>query len=124
LICGAKIKADLKKCRASVTLSGASAFVSVPKFQDQVAYPPRAMRADRAAAYLDISRTLFLELVEEGKLPKARQWPDHDAPRWDRLELEAAWDDLNDDRKPARQNTIDKILGFDRNGTPRNGPQD
>jgi predicted DNA-binding transcriptional regulator AlpA len=83
------------------------------KLQDQVSYPPRAMRAERAAAYLDISRSLFLELVEEGKLPKPRQWPEHEAPRWDRLELESAWDDLNDDR---RRNTFDQVvLGFERN---------
>jgi predicted DNA-binding transcriptional regulator AlpA len=92
--------------------------------QDNLGYPPRAMRADRAAAYLDISRSLFLELVEEGKLPKPRHWPDHEAPRWDRLELEAAWDDLNDDRKPTRQNTIDKILGLDRHGKDRDPRQD
>jgi hypothetical protein len=94
------------------------------KLQDQLNYPPRAMRAERAAAYLDISRSLFLELVEEGKLPKPRQWPQHEAPRWDRLELESAWDDLNDDRKPERQNTFDKVLGLDRNARNSNPPKD
>jgi predicted DNA-binding transcriptional regulator AlpA len=40
------------------------------KLQDQLAYPPRAMRADRAAAYLAMATSTFLELVKEGLLPK------------------------------------------------------
>ena len=35
------------------------------KLQDSMAYPPRAMKADRAAAYLDMSRSKFLELGSE-----------------------------------------------------------
>jgi hypothetical protein len=34
------------------------------KLQDAFAYPPRAMKVERAAAYLDVSRSKFLELVE------------------------------------------------------------
>ena len=37
------------------------------KLQDALAYPPRAMKAERAAAYLDMSRTKFLELVDQGR---------------------------------------------------------
>ena len=42
------------------------------KLQDDVAYPPRAMKAERAAAYLDMSRTEFLELVESIACPSQR----------------------------------------------------
>ena len=42
------------------------------KLQDDLAYPPRAMKAERAAAYLDMSRTKFLELVESDRLPKPK----------------------------------------------------
>jgi excisionase family DNA binding protein len=59
------------------------------KFQDDLAYPPRAMKADRAAAYLDISRSKFLELVEQGRLPKPKII---DGVRvWDRLALDTAF---------------------------------
>jgi len=40
------------------------------KLQDKYAYVPRAMRAERAAAYLDISKSMFLQWVAEGKMPK------------------------------------------------------
>jgi hypothetical protein len=40
---------------------------------DSLAYPPRLMRADRAAAYLSLSTSLFLRLVDEGKLPKSKR---------------------------------------------------
>jgi predicted DNA-binding transcriptional regulator AlpA len=85
------------------------------------------LRADRAAAYLDISKSLFLELVSDGKMPQPRRL--RGAPRWDRLEIEAAWDQLMPEDKtegtpPPRENTIDKILGFDRNAPTRDRPKD
>ena len=43
------------------------------KLQDALRYPPRAMKAERAAAYLDMSRSKFLELVEAKRLPKAKE---------------------------------------------------
>ena len=45
------------------------------------------MKADRAAAYLDMSRSKFLELVEQGRLPKPKVI---DGIRvWDRLAVDA-----------------------------------
>jgi hypothetical protein len=46
--------------------------VTSHKLQDAYAYPPRAMKAERAAAYLDMSRSKFLELVEADRLPKPK----------------------------------------------------
>jgi predicted DNA-binding transcriptional regulator AlpA len=43
------------------------------KVQDSLAYPPRGLRASRAAAYLGMSENSFLNLVEEGKMPKPLQ---------------------------------------------------
>jgi predicted DNA-binding transcriptional regulator AlpA len=63
------------------------------KLQDHLAYPPRGMDAERAAAYLGIGRTKFLELVEQGRMPKPVRL-EEELPRWDRLELDAWWDDL------------------------------
>jgi predicted DNA-binding transcriptional regulator AlpA len=83
------------------------------KFQDELAYPPRAMRAERAAAYLDMSRSKFLELVDAGRLPKPKII---DGIRvWDRLALDSAFNDFpdrNDDGNvvTSRRNSFDEIL--------------
>jgi predicted DNA-binding transcriptional regulator AlpA len=82
------------------------------KFQDHLAYPPRAMKAERAAAYLDMSRSKFLELVEQGRLPKPKII---DGIRvWDRLALDAAFNDFPDHRDSdslaGRRNTFDDVL--------------
>ena len=51
------------------------------KFQDSCAYPPRMMNADRASAYLDISKTKFLEGVASGIWPAPRDVGG--LPRWE-----------------------------------------
>jgi hypothetical protein len=67
------------------------------KLQDSCAYPPRMMNADRAAAYLDLSKTKFLEGVQSGKWPAPR---DADGvPRWHRLDLDAASDATDSKKK-------------------------
>ena len=83
------------------------------KLQDDLAYPPRAMKAERAAAYLDMSRTKFLELVASDRLPKPKII---DGIRvWDRFALDAAFNDFPDrddgDHLAARRNTFDEVLG-------------
>jgi hypothetical protein len=69
------------------------------------------MKAERAAAYLDMSRTKFLELVDQGRLPQPKII---DGIRvWDRLALEAAFNefpDRSDDDSVGRRNTFDEIL--------------
>ena len=82
------------------------------KLQDALAYPPRAMRAERAAAYLDMSRTKFLELVEAKRLPESKII---DGIRvWDRLELDSAFEDFpkraDGDNVAGRRNSFDVIL--------------
>jgi hypothetical protein len=81
------------------------------KRQDMAAYPPRAMKADRAAAYLDMSRSKFLDLVDRGKLPDSKIL---DGMRvWDRLALDAAFNDLperGDGDNLARRNSFDDVL--------------
>lgn len=82
------------------------------KLQDQLAYPPRALRADRAAAYLSISKSAFLKLVESGVLPVGIHVGG--MVLWDRLELDAAFEALKEDdddhTDPSRKNTIAAIL--------------
>lgn len=86
--------------------------MTLRRFQDSVSYPPRYMRADRAAAYLDISRSKFLELVESKRLPKPKAV---DGIRvWDRLALETAMEDFpgsGDDGSNLRRNSFDAVLG-------------
>jgi predicted DNA-binding transcriptional regulator AlpA len=81
------------------------------KYQDLTAYPPRAMKADRAAAYLDMSRSKFLELVASGKLPRPKII---DSMRiWDRLALDAAFSEFQEsgeDGSLARRNSFDDVL--------------
>jgi predicted DNA-binding transcriptional regulator AlpA len=71
------------------------------------------MRVERAAGYLDISPSKFLQLVNEGKLP-----PPFKIDRvtmWDRLELDAAFESLKA-AVPERPNTVDMVLGLKPNG--------
>jgi predicted DNA-binding transcriptional regulator AlpA len=63
------------------------------KLQDAIAYPPRGMNCDRAAAYCGVSRTTFGELVTSGILPPAKSLGG--LARWDRVDLDAAWDALD-----------------------------
>ena len=64
------------------------------------------MRLERAAAYLDISRNTFLKLVDEGLLPAATKV--HGVVSWDRLELDAAFEDWKAARRT--ENLAHKIL--------------
>lgn len=86
--------------------------MSRPKLQDALAYPPRGLRADRAAAHLGMSKSKFLELVDAGTLPKPKSIGGMRI--WDRLAVEAAFDNLpepGDERDDGgRKNTFDLIV--------------
>ena len=74
------------------------------KLADDFAYPPRAMRAERAAAYLDMSPATFHRLVGEGVLPEPVR---HGGMVfWDRLDLDAAFENW---KSPA-VNTMHELL--------------
>jgi hypothetical protein len=82
----------------------------IEKLQDRLAYPPRGMRAESAAAYLGMSKSKFLELVDRGKLSA----PIHiDGMRvWDRLRLDADFEALESNDTKRRANTVDLALGL------------
>jgi predicted DNA-binding transcriptional regulator AlpA len=66
------------------------------------------MRAERAAAYLDMGRTKFLELVDSGRLPKPVEI---DGVRvWCRHDLDSAFEDLKKPT-PDRVNSFDVLMG-------------
>jgi hypothetical protein len=72
---------------------------------------PRGMQAETAAAYCEVSRTKFLELVEKGVLPRSKNLDG--MPRWDRRDLDAAWDALDEHvkRSNAGRKSLDELLG-------------
>jgi excisionase family DNA binding protein len=77
------------------------------RLADSMAYPPRAMRADRAAAYLSLSRATFLKWVDDGRLPKPKRLGG--VVFWDRLALDAFVEHYEGEDKP---NDIDELLGI------------
>jgi predicted DNA-binding transcriptional regulator AlpA len=83
---------------------------SADKLQDQLAYPPRAMRADRAAAYLAMVTSTFLELVKEGLLPKGVKV--RGMRVWDRYELDGAFDELKAKSNAERCNPFEVRFGI------------
>ena len=80
------------------------------KLADSLAYPPRAMRAEQAAAYLSMSRSLFLQLVDEDTLPQPTKVPGHDVTTWDRLDLDAAYEDWKTGSSEPSENTVQRRL--------------
>jgi predicted DNA-binding transcriptional regulator AlpA len=74
------------------------------QLSDQMAYPPRAMRARNAAAYLSISVRTFHRLVASGVIPQPIRLGG--AVAWDRYALDALLDGLGDEH----ENTIIKLL--------------
>jgi predicted DNA-binding transcriptional regulator AlpA len=74
------------------------------KLADSLAYPPRMMRLSRVAAYIDVSPSTFLRMVEEGAMPKPVIR--NGLRMWDRIEVDSACDDL----KEGPTNTYDKAM--------------
>lgn len=77
------------------------------RYADELGYPPRAMRVDRAAAYLDMAPATFLRLVAAGELPPGLK--KNGVMSWDRLDLDAAYDNWKDDAAP-RENSAHRLL--------------
>jgi hypothetical protein len=79
------------------------------KLQDHLAYPPRTFRAGRAAAYLSMSTSTFLKLVDEGIMPKGIKV--YGMTMWDRLELDAALENIKEREGVRRHNPIEAHYG-------------
>ena len=78
------------------------------KLQDHLAYPPRAFRADRAAAYLGVSTSKFHVLVAQGRLPKPVRIDG--ITLWDRFSL-MPYRGYKTPRRPA-QKSIEEHYGI------------
>ena len=87
--------------------------MATEKLQDHLAYPPRAFRAERAAAYLGMSTSKFLELVDRGRLSQGIKIDG--MTLWDRLQLDADFEAFKAEETAHRRNTVDAILGIEKN---------
>jgi predicted DNA-binding transcriptional regulator AlpA len=70
------------------------------KLQDRLAYPPRALRAERAAAYLGMAESTFHKLVAQGVFPPPIKLGG--MRLWDRLKLDTAFDNLKSEEEQAK----------------------
>ena len=67
------------------------------------------MRAPRAAAYLDMGKSKFLQLVSEGRLPQPVRIDGITA--WDRFDLDAAFEQFKT-QEDDRRNPIEQHYGI------------
>jgi predicted DNA-binding transcriptional regulator AlpA len=78
------------------------------KLADHLAYPPRLLRAERAAAYLSMSTAKFLQLVSDNRLPKPKKLDG--MVFWDRLKLDEFATYFEGDDGGAVGNPFEKLL--------------
>jgi predicted DNA-binding transcriptional regulator AlpA len=76
------------------------------KVADNLAYPPLGFGVDRAAAYLGMSTRKFLELVDDGRMPRPVRIDG--CVIWSRLALDAAFQSL--EHAAGEANTADAAL--------------
>jgi hypothetical protein len=77
------------------------------------AYPPHVMRVEQVATHFSMSRSMWLSLVKEGKMPPGFTIPGTTMRFWNTAECEDRFDDLaNGNGEPEPGNTMHKILGI------------
>ncbi len=65
-----------------------------------VPYPPRGMSRDEAAYYVGVGATKFDEMVADKRMPRPKRVDGRVI--WDRLQIEAAFSDLPEEKKVSR----------------------
>jgi predicted DNA-binding transcriptional regulator AlpA len=79
------------------------------------------MRAEQAAEYLSMSRSTFLKLVDEEKMPRPIKIGA--MTTWDRHDIDDAFEDLKRGNGEPSENTVHKRLRELRDGQrKRSGP--
>jgi predicted DNA-binding transcriptional regulator AlpA len=73
-------------------------------------FAPRAMRLEHAAAYLSMSQSSFLRLIEERAMPAPTKIKGMTV--WDRHDLDDAFEELKRGGARKSRNTIDELLGI------------
>lgn len=85
------------------------------KLQETLVYPLRWLRAERAALYLDMSRSKFIELVNSGKLPSPASL--EGIKVWDRADLDTAMEarkGVDDEGGGPAPNSFDAVIQMSR----------
>jgi predicted DNA-binding transcriptional regulator AlpA len=83
------------------------------KLQDTLSYPPRGMNVDRAAAYVGLSKSKFLDMVDANEAPQPLDLGG--LARWDRRTLDDWFDSLSGYvRKAHRLPTFEEVLAQQR----------
>ena len=67
---------------------------------------PRGLSRDEAAWYIGMGATKFDEMVADGRMPRPKRVDGRVI--WDRLQLDAAFSDLPEDK---RLNPLDRMIG-------------
>ena len=63
--------------------------------------PPRGLSRVQAAEYIGVGVTKFDEMVDDGRMPKPKRIDGRLV--WDRVKLDAAFDELDDDIRPKNE---------------------
>jgi predicted DNA-binding transcriptional regulator AlpA len=66
--------------------------------------PPRGLSRVEAAAYVNVSPSLFDQMVKDGVMPKPKRVPGHSRVIFDRHALDAAFAALPSEGEPAAVN--------------------
>ncbi|MBI5128947.1 MAG: hypothetical protein HZA66_05865 [Rhodopseudomonas palustris] len=77
--------------------------MTAPK-PDPISYPPRGLSREEAARYIGVGCTKFDEMVADGRMPRPKRVDGRVI--WDRLRLDAAFSDLDEDK---RINPLDRL---------------
>jgi predicted DNA-binding transcriptional regulator AlpA len=96
-------KAKPEKTGRQTTKSG-----NHPHAERVAAWLPRAMRAEQAAEYFSMSRSMWLKLVAEGKMPPGIKIGA--MTLWDRHDIDVAFEDLKLGNGEPSENTVHRRL--------------
>ena len=62
---------------------------------------PRGLSRAQAAEYIGVGQTKFDEMVDDGRMPRPKRIDGRLV--WDRVKLDAAFDELDDDIRPKNE---------------------
>jgi predicted DNA-binding transcriptional regulator AlpA len=62
---------------------------------------PRGLSRGQAAGYIGVGVTKFDEMVDDGRMPRPKRIDGRLV--WDRVKLDAAFDELDDDIRPKNE---------------------
>jgi hypothetical protein len=102
----------VKPSPTSTTVARVAKRFDVPPPKQKIgrSYPPHAMRDEQAADHFSMSRSMWLKLVDEKKMPPGFKIPGHTMRFWNTVECQDRFDDLGRDDGEPSENTVQKRL--------------